>query len=370
MSETLDSDSLLQTALLDDTEISVHVSDLSLSSSNTSTQSDEKKLQHDTFIQTPPNLPTPQQRQDTTINVMLIKAGSTTPETYHFTKEDILHYVHDTVKLDVHDILTGVDSNSAQKGLFKKPRSYKCRNLLSHSLDRCLVLLPFAFDTSTERLLDNLPLAGDEETPFEFSALDMFIELVIEEHRSALRQLEPKVKQILDTLRKRVGTQELDMLRIHKNDVSSRESYLHRVQQALDDVLEDDQEMLYMHLTRISKDPSTFVEGMYGVQQLRALIEESESLIEARAQDVSDLVLRLQLLSQQIRNTESHVLLRLDTTRNMLLIIELVATVGTMYTGIGALVTGIFGMNLASGHEDSHAWFTAVTSLTTIGLLS
>ena len=63
------------------------------------------------------------------------------------------------------------------------------------------------------------------------------------------------------------------------------------------------------------------------------------------------------------------VALRLDSARNQLLQMDVVLSVVTMAAGLGAVVTGIFGMNLRSGWEVSADAF-AVTSAVVGGAIA
>ena len=54
----------------------------------------------------------------------------------------------------------------------------------------------------------------------------------------------------------------------------------------------------------------------------------------------------LDVLGYNIETTEKFVSFRLDSARNRLLKIDVIATAISMTMGIGAVVTGVFGMNL------------------------
>ena len=60
-----------------------------------------------------------------------------------------------------------------------------------------------------------------------------------------------------------------------------------------------------------------------------------------------------------VQNTEEFVEIQLDLLRNRVLRFELLLSISTFAVGCGALVTGIFGMNLMSHYED-HATVRAI----------
>ena len=55
--------------------------------------------------------------------------------------------------------------------------------------------------------------------------------------------------------------------------------------------------------------------------------------------------------------------LRLDSARNQLLQMDVVLSVVTMAAGLGAVVTGIFGMNLRSGWEATPDAFVVTSAV-------
>ena len=71
-----------------------------------------------------------------------------------------------------------------------------------------------------------------------------------------------------------------------------------------------------------------------------------ELLLESYLQEVGATVAELEVLTYGIEGTEKFVSFRLDSARNRLLKIDVIATAISMTMGIGAVVTGVFGMNL------------------------
>ena len=63
-------------------------------------------------------------------------------------------------------------------------------------------------------------------------------------------------------------------------------------------------------------------------------------------------------------------LLRLDTSRNQLLVVDTVLSVGMLAVGLGAYVGSIFGMNLNSGLEEGDFEFQAVAIVTSVGMIA
>lgn len=64
-----------------------------------------------------------------------------------------------------------------------------------------------------------------------------------------------------------------------------------------------------------------------------------------------------------MQSTQEIVELILDSNRNALLALDLKVSIGTFGIGVGALVAGLFGMNLQSHLEDDRFAFFAVSGV-------
>ena len=77
---------------------------------------------------------------------------------------------------------------------------------------------------------------------------------------------------------------------------------------------------------------------------------------------------RLGHLQDGITDAEHQQALQLSASRNLLLKSDLFISVSTLFVTIGALVTGIFGMNLNSYVQDDPGWFNVVVILVCGGI--
>ena len=95
-------------------------------------------------------------------------------------------------------------------------------------------------------------------------------------------------------------------------------------------------------------------------------------MLESYVQEVGSTLVAMEALSYAIESTESFVSFRLDSARNSLLKIEVLATVGGCVLALGSMVSGFFGMNVPSSlYDEQHKdWvFIAVVSGTVGPLL-
>jgi len=96
--------------------------------------------------------------------------------------------------------------------------------------------------------------------------------------------------------------------------------------------------------------------------------DEAEILLESYLGDFNELIFKWELVKEDMQNTENYVQVKLDMARNKLLTIGTVFALINLCFAFGALVSGIFGMNLyngvstGSGTEESFPGFVGVVS--------
>lgn len=96
--------------------------------------------------------------------------------------------------------------------------------------------------------------------------------------------------------------------------------------------------------------------------------DEAEILLESFLGDFNELIMKWELVKENMQNTENYVTVKLDMARNKLLTIGTIFALVNMCFAFGALVSGIFGMNLyngvseGSGSEDSFPFFVGTVS--------
>jgi len=93
--------------------------------------------------------------------------------------------------------------------------------------------------------------------------------------------------------------------------------------------------------------------------------EDAEVLLESFAKQVEEIVTECETMMSNVQTTQEIVELILDSNRNTLLTLDLKVSIGTLGIGVGALLAGLFGMNLQS-HWEEHPWAFYGVSLTAI----
>jgi magnesium transporter len=90
------------------------------------------------------------------------------------------------------------------------------------------------------------------------------------------------------------------------------------------------------------------------------LSTQAEMVLEPYFMSFDNTWNRLQAIGEFIDDTEDYVNITLDSHRNQLIQIDLALTAASCCVGLITFITGIFGMNLASGVETNGSLFDVV----------
>ncbi|XP_043724616.1 magnesium transporter MRS2-2-like isoform X2 [Telopea speciosissima] len=214
--------------------------------------------------------------------------------------------------------------------------------------------------------------AGEEdESPFEFRALEVALEAICSFLGARTTELETAAYPALDELTSKVRDE-------------------------LEQLLDDDDDMADLYLSRKLAGASSPVSG-YGVpnwcpasptigskisRASRASaatirgdendVEELEMLLEAYFMQIDGTLNKLTTLREYIDDTEDYINIQLDNHRNQLIQLELFLSSGTVCLSIYSLVAGIFGMNIPYTWNDDHGyvfkWVVILTGIVCISL--
>jgi len=125
------------------------------------------------------------------------------------------------------------------------------------------------------------------------------------------------------------------------------------VEEALEELLGQDDDLVAMYLT----------DKRNGIDRQLDDHEELEVLLESFSKQVEEIVNEAENMESNVQSTQEIVELILDSNRNSLLALDLKVSIGTMGIGTGALVAGMFGMNLTSHLETTPYAFAAMSAL-------
>ncbi|CZT05632.1 related to inner membrane magnesium transporter MRS2, mitochondrial precursor [Rhynchosporium agropyri] len=193
------------------------------------------------------------------------------------------------------------------------------------------------------------PLAGG--LPYEFRALEAVLISAITSLEKEFEGVRKPVVRVLRQLEEDIDRDKLRVLLVYSKKLGTFEQKAKLVRDAIDEVLEADDDLAAMYLTEKSHD---LVRGEDDHTEVEMLLESYHKLCDEIVQESGNLV-------SNIRNTEEIVKAILDANRNSLMLLDLKFSIGTLGIGSGAFIAALYGMNLKNFIEDSDIGFWGVT---------
>ncbi|XWS52928.1 hypothetical protein CRYUN_Cryun11dG0114900 [Craigia yunnanensis] len=194
---------------------------------------------------------------------------------------------------------------------------------------------------------------GGHCMPFELEVVEAALLSRIQRLEQRLMDLEPRVQALLEVLPNKLTGDILEQLRISKQTLVELGSRAGALRQMLLDLLEDPHEI--RRICIMGRD-CTLKKGNDGVEcsvPLENLIaeeeeEEIEMLLENYLQRCESCHGQAERLLDSAKEMEDSIAVNLSSRRLEVSRVELLLQVGTFGVAVGALVAGIFGMNLRS----------------------
>ncbi|KAK9684233.1 hypothetical protein RND81_10G195600 [Saponaria officinalis] len=232
--------------------------------------------------------------------------------------------------------------------------------------------------------------AEEDESPFEFRALEVALEAICSFLAARTTELETSAYPALDELTSKISSRNLDRVRKLKSAMTRLIARVQKVRDELEQLLDDDDDMADLYLSRKLDTPASPVSGsgavwfpssptigskisrasrasMVTVRGDENDVEELEMLLEAYFMQIDGTLNRLTTLREYIDDTEDYINIQLDNHRNQLIQLELFLSSGTVCLSIYSLVTAIFGMNIPYQWNDNHGycfkWVVIVSGL-------
>ena len=244
---------------------------------------------------------------------------------------------------------------------------------------------------------------------FEHIVIETALNVVCSSLLGRVRALRPLVANALRGLKAEsrgldVVQTQVDELLPLKNKLDLLRKRIREVKRAITDTLNNDEDMSMMQLGSpflyntyekkeiIARDEIDFSDGTQfqneGLPAKGTTDSEGESDTKRESERKYLATMNLEMLFEnylnevewisaevedeidEITNTEENLVLQLDLLRNRLLRFELMLSICSFVISCGALITGLFGMNLLSHIEFHKTAFYIVTSLVVGGMLS
>ncbi|KAK1986120.1 cora-like Mg2+ transporter [Colletotrichum cereale] len=199
---------------------------------------------------------------------------------------------------------------------------------------------------------------GVNGLPYEFRALEAVLTSVTSELEADFESVRDPVIRVLSELEHDIDRHKLRVLLILSKRVSTFEQKAKLVRDAIEELLEADDDLAAMYLTEKAHD---LYRGVDDHTEVELLLESYNKLCDEIVQEAQNLV-------SGIRNTEEIHSIRaiLDANRNALMLLDLKFSVGTLGLAMGTFLAGLYGMNLENFIEDTNWGFAGVTITSTI----
>ncbi|KAI9838895.1 MAG: hypothetical protein M1819_004103 [Sarea resinae] len=188
--------------------------------------------------------------------------------------------------------------------------------------------------------------------PYEFRALEAVLISATTGLEGEFEGVRDPVVRVLRELEEDIDRDKLRYLLIYSKKLGTFEQKARLVRDAIDDLLDADDDLSAMYLTEKKK----------GIEREEDDHTEVEMLLESYHKVCDEIVQASGNLVSNIRNTEEIVKAILDANRNSLMLLDLKFSIGTLGIGCGTFIAGLYGMNLKNFIEESDFGFAGVTA--------
>jgi len=201
------------------------------------------------------------------------------------------------------------------------------------------------------KLRQKVAAAAHGNLPYEFRALEAVLISVTSGLESEFEGVREPVVRVLRELEEDIDRDKLRHLLIFSKKLGTFEQKARLVRDAIDDLLEADDDLAAMYLT----------EKAEGREREEDNHEEVELLLESYHKVADEIVQVSSNLVSAIRNTEEIVRAILDSNRNSIMLLELKFSIGTFGISIGMFIAALYGMNLENFIEETQWGFAGVS---------
>jgi magnesium transporter len=216
---------------------------------------------------------------------------------------------------------------------------------------------------------------GGPAMPFQLEVVEAALLSRIQRLERRLMRIEPRVGALLEVLPNRLTADVLEQLRLSKQALVELGSRAGDLKQMLIDLLDDPHEIRRICIMGRNCTLDKLSDNMECSVPLEKQIaeeeeEEIEMLLENYLQRCESIHGQAERLLDSAREMEDSIAVNLSSRRLEVSRVELLLQVGTFCVAIGALIAGIFGMNLKS-YLETNAWaFWATTGGIVVGAVA
>lgn len=194
-------------------------------------------------------------------------------------------------------------------------------------------------------------LKNESTLEFELRVIEFAFNHKLQKMKDSAEDLEKATNRLLKRVEKDYDDRSLERLLKLKKKLSRFEIILKENEAAALEVLDDDEELQDLCITQ-KRNRTGAVN-----------IEEVESIFESYTDQIERLTYHLGDLKENIDDTQEIIALKLQNRRNSIIRYDLVATLITALFSLMAVVTGLYGMNIANNLEKNHTAFWIIVGI-------
>ncbi|KAF1939155.1 cora-domain-containing protein [Clathrospora elynae] len=191
---------------------------------------------------------------------------------------------------------------------------------------------------------------------YEFRALEAVLISVTLSLEKEFEGVSEPVVRVLRELEEDIDRDKLRYLLIYSKKLGSFEQKARLVRNALEELLEADDDLSAMYLTEKAEGKTREDDDH----------TEVEMLLESYHKVADEIVQAAENLVSSIRNTEEIVKAILDANRNSLMLLDLKFSILTLAITAGTFVAALYGMNLKNFIEESDLGFFGISAWCTV----
>ncbi|KAH7392606.1 hypothetical protein BKA66DRAFT_412484 [Pyrenochaeta sp. MPI-SDFR-AT-0127] len=212
----------------------------------------------------------------------------------------------------------------------------------------------FMYDLDLKLRQKESPATGT--LAYEFRALEAVLISVTLSLEKEFEGVSEPVVRVLRELEEDIDRDKLRYLLIYSKKLGSFEQKARLVRNALEELLEADDDLSAMYLTEKAEGKTREDDDH----------TEVEMLLESYHKVADEIVQAAENLVSSIRNTEEIIRAILDANRNSLMLLDLKFSISTLSITAGTFVAALYGMNLKNFIEESDFGFYGISGWCTV----
>ena len=178
----------------------------------------------------------------------------------------------------------------------------------------------------------------DKEIYFEHIVLESCLYNITKKFKRHLDIIKPALDVLLHQIAQDPATYNLRRLLAFRKSLSEFEQNVSQCLKLIKSLMSNDEDLVGLYLSNPNRDLNDH--------------EELELLLESYYADFEEIEAEIKTFKDMIEDTNQFIAAHLDSVRNKMIRMSLFMEMGALALGSGAVVGGIFGMNLTHGLEE------------------